>query len=335
MDNVPTYRTLQAKTNKALYYAAKKYGVEPSKNRKSFFGRHELQFLIDQDMAATPNLEVAESHHLAWILACICGLRPGAIARSKHRPNCYLRWEHIMIRRDPYDRRKFILKLTLPYMKGYQDLHKLEEGGDGSMEMVINPPQNPDNIPICPTYRLLIIAIRRGLLENYDTAKELLDDDRTNIRIKDEARHNLIFPSIKARGLEPDFSKPASVASLTTYLSQRATANGFAGNPSMYAIRRKAGTEVDRAEGRSTARRFLHHMPQSHVFEQSYEQGNYDLDVARIMYVFHNSYECHHTLCRSSLTQPFFHSLHGLSLHPNFSIWAIGMARTTELAARR
>ncbi|KAK3717424.1 hypothetical protein LTR37_005814 [Vermiconidia calcicola] len=296
LDHAPNYRTLQAKTNKALYFAAKnhlrtladystsRYGVEPSRYNKSYFGRHELQYLIDQDTAATSNILVAESHHLAWILACICGLRPGAIGRSRFRPNSYLRWEHIAITREPSDKHKFLLKLTLPFMKGFQDMSRLEQGGDGSMELTINPPENPDNIPICPTHRFIIIALRRGLLKSYTTFQELLEDDRVNILIKDEKRGDFIFPAVKPRGLELDLSKPASSASFSTYLNKRAVENGFSSNVSMYSFRRKAGTEVDRVEGRATARRFLHHAPQSTTFEKSYDQGNFDLDVARIMY---------------------------------------------------
>jgi len=237
-------------------------------------------------METTLNVEVAESHHLAWLLGCIGGLRPGAIGNNKHRPQAYLRWEHIKITRDENDKHKFILKLTLPYMKGFQDLNKLEQGGDGSLELTIMPPENPDNILICPTYRLLIIALRRGLLSSYATPIELLNDNRINITIKEEHRQDPVFYAVKQRGLELDTSspRPASSASFTTYLSKRASDHGFREGVTMYSFRRAAGTKVDRTMGRAAARRFLHHNPQSFTFEQSYENPTFDLDVGRIMY---------------------------------------------------
>ncbi|KAK5729971.1 hypothetical protein LTR17_011488 [Elasticomyces elasticus] len=282
----PTYRRLQAKTNPAMYGAAKKFGIQPAKYKKTYFGRHELQYLMDIDMDLSINIEVAESHHLAWNLAFVCGIRPGAIGWSTGRLESYLRWEHIRIRRSVDDPRKFVLFITLPFMKGHQDLDKLAPGDDGSLELTIEPPNIPDNIPICPTYRLLIIAHRRGVLRSPKTIEELLNGKGSNpvkIIFKPEALKQPIFSGVTPGGRELT-TKPASSASFSTYLSKRAADNGFPEGCTIYAFRGEVATKIDRMHGREVARRVLHHNPNSKTFEQSYDRGNYDLDVGRIAY---------------------------------------------------
>ncbi|KAK5702459.1 hypothetical protein LTR17_022292 [Elasticomyces elasticus] len=283
LDNPPGFRRLQAKTNPALYGAAQEYGVKPSNFKRTYFGRYELQYLMDKDLELTVNMEIAECHHLAWNLAYVCGIRPGAIGWHRGRPNSFLRWEHISIRRSVSDSKKFVLDLTLPFMKGHQDLDKLEDGHDGSLELTLEPPNNPDNIPICPTYRLLVIAIRRGLLKSYTTVDQLLNGKGEKIIFKPEALTQPIFFATKPGGYQLTRT-PASSSSFSSYLSKRASDNGFPDGCTIYSFRGELGTKIDRLKDRATARRVLHHNPNSKTFEKHHDKGNYDLDIGRIAY---------------------------------------------------
>jgi hypothetical protein len=284
LDHPPSYSKLQAMTNRALYYVAEKHGVRPGSKQKPYFGRPELQYLIDMDIASTP-VEVAESHHLLWTLAFICGIRPGAAGMSSHRPDNYLRWKNVIITRDLEDNHRFVSTWNFPNQKGYQDLSSKarETENNPSLELIVNPPNNSDNIPICPTYRLLIIALRRGLLASYTTVQELLSDDKAFIHIKPECLEQPIFYAVKHGGSALDKTRAASAKSFSTYMKLRTEHRGLE-TATIYAFRREFGTRIDRQVGRSAARRAMHHGPGSSTYEQYYERGNFDLDVGYLAY---------------------------------------------------
>ncbi|KAK4954833.1 hypothetical protein LTR10_007025 [Elasticomyces elasticus] len=284
LEKPPNYRRLQAKTNPALYYAAQKFGIKPSRYNKTYLGRYEILHLIDKELETMLNVEVSESHILAWCLAFICGIRPGAIGWVRGRNDSFLRWEHIKITRDPNNKCKFILEITLPFMKGFQDLSKSEEGLDGALELTVMPPNNADNIGLCPTYRMLITMLRRGLLVHYKNVQELLQDERFNILVKPEHLSKPVFYAVAPGGRALDTTKPASSSGFSEFLQRRADREGFPKGCTIYSFRRETGTRTDRAEGRVAARRLLHHGPQTTTFEKYYERGNYDLDIGRIAY---------------------------------------------------
>lgn len=119
------------------------------------------------------------------------------------------------------------MKLYLPFTKAFQDLHRLGSGGDGSLELKTMPPRNPDNIPICTTYHVMIMALQNAILEHYATPQELFNDDRINFMIKREHRKDPIMYAGKQGGRGLKTLKSASAASFSTYLSKRALENGF------------------------------------------------------------------------------------------------------------
>lgn len=159
------------------------------------------------------------------------------------------------------------MKLYLPFTKAFQDLHRLGSGGDGSLELKTMPPRNPDNIPICTTYHVMIMALQNAILEHYATPQELFNDDRINFMIKREHRKDPIMYAGKQGGRGLKTLKSASAASFSTYLSKRALENGFSANLTMYAFRRAAATQIDRTAGRDAVRRPLHHIPDSFTQE--------------------------------------------------------------------
>lgn len=72
-------------TNEVLQKAGRDYGVNRASKLKPYIGRMEIPQLIDMDSLATANIEVAENHHLAWCIACVCGVRPGSMGWAKER----------------------------------------------------------------------------------------------------------------------------------------------------------------------------------------------------------------------------------------------------------
>jgi hypothetical protein len=217
MKSPPTFRALQAHTNKALFFAVNKFGVNTDRRDKPFFGRHELRYLIDHDLEDTNAFDVAESHHAVWTLALVCGVRPGAIGFSTHRRGNYLRWKDLSINRDPEAPHKFQLTIEFPYMKGFQDASAIERGheNEGYLRLTLRAPDNPDNILLSPTYRILAIALKRGVLAQYNTIEELLTGTHVEVMIKLENLNDPIFLAATPGGRSLEPKMPASAAALT------------------------------------------------------------------------------------------------------------------------
>lgn len=97
----------------------------------------------------------------------------------------------------------------------------------GYLRLTIKAPQNADNIPLSPAYRLLAIALKRRLLARYHSANDLLQGREVNILIADKFLNHPVFPALSAHGLKLDFTKAASAHSFTDYLKKRAEDAGF------------------------------------------------------------------------------------------------------------
>jgi hypothetical protein len=86
---------------KALASAAKQYGlISTNLIAKSYVGLAELRQLIDLDTISSPNIDIAEGHHLAWCIGRICAVRPGSVGptdATRERSMMYLTWRDVDI----------------------------------------------------------------------------------------------------------------------------------------------------------------------------------------------------------------------------------------------
>jgi hypothetical protein len=98
-DRAPSRASLINQTNSTLQFAGRKYGVNRVAKGKVFLSRIELEILLEQDMVRSAYLPSTENHHLAWVLGCICGVRPGSIEWSYKREGQYLEWNDVVITR--------------------------------------------------------------------------------------------------------------------------------------------------------------------------------------------------------------------------------------------
>ena len=264
--------------NEILAYCAKELGVNSVPSFKPYFGRGELAHLIELDMLGTPSIVVAEQMHLVWCIGYVCGVRPGTIASAKHRPNHYLAWRDVEITRDRAYRGAFACKLTFRWLKGNREP---TQAVPRKLEMPISAPDSIDTLTFSITHRLLILLLRRKLLSKYSTFEELVNDNTFHIAIKPQHLDDPVFYSIAPRGLELT-TTPATSDGLSSYLSNRAQKHGYPSGCTMYAWRRKAGTQVAAVAGVEKAKVFMDHHPNSFIFEKHYDQGLYDLDVFAI-----------------------------------------------------
>ncbi|EON64493.1 hypothetical protein W97_03725 [Coniosporium apollinis CBS 100218] len=165
---LPSRVDYSASTEKCIRLMANEHGgFNTTPYNKVYFGRAELLDLLDADMDQTPNKAVAENHHLAWLFGLVCEVRPGTLGQIHRRPDHFLRWEDITISRDVSDDRKtFTVKVTFRWLKGNRDnLATMNK----RLKMTIRSPTTVTQIPLSIPHRLLVILIRRGLLEHHDS----------------------------------------------------------------------------------------------------------------------------------------------------------------------
>lgn len=74
---------------------------------------------MDFDLRETPCIELAECHHLAWVLGRLAALRPGSLGRPDHMGNRqlpYLVWRDVDIERTP-TKGAFYVRVTIRNLK--------------------------------------------------------------------------------------------------------------------------------------------------------------------------------------------------------------------------
>ncbi|KAL2070064.1 hypothetical protein VTL71DRAFT_14744 [Oculimacula yallundae] len=275
-DRAPSRARFLNTTNSVLQYAGRKYGVNRNVAEKAYLGRRELEQLLEADMFRCPLMALAESFHLAWVLGCVCGVRPGSMAYSDGRQDQFLTWRDIVITRGKVPG-LFDTKITFRYLKGNRD--DLE--ASDVMTFYINSPTLIQHISMSPPHRLLIMLLRRGFLQDHDSLESLLNGKEKLIRIKGIAMDRPILLAGGPRGLSVT-EKAMSAKSLYRYTLERTMAEGYGRGVGPYAWRRKAGTEVQRQQGTETAQKFMTHAAGSETFNKYYDQRAFDLPVFEI-----------------------------------------------------
>lgn len=293
----PAAHHFYKRTTETLQYIKSTIGFDKTQKKKNYLGLNELIQLIEYDvcndnfpeedstnspqMMYTPNIAVAEQQHVAWLLGYLCGIRPGSIAVSKFKSSSEtLSWKDIDIRRqltaDGIWHGQFLVKITFRYLKRTEDTKV--DGTDLRMT-ILSPNTNP---MLSLPHRLLVIALRRGLLRNYKSIEELMAGKEERVTFKPDALSLPVLYATSARGLFLQ-NRPARSQALTEYIRSRALWLGYEGSTTFYAWRRKFGTQIERAVGVEKARGAMAHAFSSKVYEQYYDQGLYDLDNTNIL----------------------------------------------------
>ena len=84
--DAPNMSKVFNKCTEALQFASRKRGIKARNSEAGQFSSitlPEIQSLIDSDLLATPCVELAECHHLAWCLGRVCALRPGSLGSQR------------------------------------------------------------------------------------------------------------------------------------------------------------------------------------------------------------------------------------------------------------
>ena len=261
----------------------KKMGVQTQEYKKPYFGKAELQIMIDDDMSQPiVKIQYVEQQHLAWIFGCICGIRPGSLGTHDSDESQYLRWKDITIRReitsDGHFEGRFSACISFKCLKS-RNIRVHRPNRYQQLRLTVRSARSPDHIPFSLPHRLLTILIRRGLLRDISSVEELFNNELMNVAIKPEAMDYPVF--LKSMSGQILLDSPLNTNGFSHYMKKVAIRCGL-GTGTMYAWRNKAATETARAVGPDKARMFLNHSAQSRTFEEYYDEAEYDLDVTAI-----------------------------------------------------
>ncbi|KAL2075184.1 hypothetical protein VTL71DRAFT_126 [Oculimacula yallundae] len=281
IDLKPT-RTQREFLENAMVVAGKRFGINTNpREDQVFLGRYELTQLLQIDTQRCVRLDFAENHHLTWVLACICGIRPGslgAVSAESRAEKLYPTWEDVKITRGPIAG-SFSLDIKFRVLKGENGPDNLDE--KVTLDFKITSPTHSDHLPLSPPHRLLAIALRRNLLANYETLDSLLSGQDYNILIKPERAAEPIMIGGRRRDFATN-PTPLTARYITSKFGKAARDAGYGIEVTMYAWRRKTATNTLRAVGADRARRALNHKRGTTTLGEHYEQGNFDLPVMAI-----------------------------------------------------
>ena len=166
----------------------------------------------------------------------------------------------------------FHCRLTLDHIdiKHSQDT---VEADSAPMEhpLVVNfPSPEPQNIVFSPAHRLLVIALRRNVLDGVTTLDELLSSELYNIRISTAHLDDVVFLAGTQKGEAVNPDRPMKAHAMTEHLQRRGTFMGYTTKLTWYAIRRRAATDMARRIGMKATRIFLGHTADSQTLERYY-----------------------------------------------------------------
>jgi len=260
--------------------AAEKRGINQSQQKRYFLGPYESGQMLKEDALRSARLDVDESHHLCWILAYICGVRPSSLAPGKpaNRNQYFPKWSDVKITRGTITG-SFNVDIQFRFLKHENDPKKAVEVV--VLPFQINSPVNIDNLPFSPAHRLLSIALRRGLLEKHTTFESLLRGTEFFIRVKPARADEPLFLAGRNRGLVSE-STPVKTNGITIKFQKAVKLSGYGLGVTLYAWRQRFATAVNRAVGADRARYAMNHAPGTKRMEKHYEKGNFNLLVMEI-----------------------------------------------------
>ncbi|KAH6950674.1 hypothetical protein DER45DRAFT_649192 [Fusarium avenaceum] len=226
-------------------------------------GTWEILQMMEFDLRETPCIELAECHHLAWVLARLAALRPGSLGRPDrvghlHLP--FLVWGNVQIERTTTVG-VFYVQMTIRNLKG--KTNNPETGHKYS------PLYCKTAFELSAPHRLLTIALRRGVLVGIETLDDLFTQPQRYILIKDEFKDQPILLAGGSRGLTVE-NKPMTSLALTEYLSLRGKKIGLLKSISFYSIRRNTAMDLSTKLGSDMARAIMAHDPDSTMMETYY-----------------------------------------------------------------
>ncbi|KAK5138098.1 hypothetical protein LTR08_004792 [Meristemomyces frigidus] len=266
------YRKIFNEMVQTMLYVQHTYGDPLRKKEKPWLGLAELRQLLDYEATNNRCIELSEQHQVLWCIGRVTALRPGSLCPSAR----YSRTQPLVWRDFTFTQGAkpgmFNCRLTLDHIdiKHSQDT---VTASSSPLEhpLVINlPSPEPQNIVFSPAHRLLVIALRRNVLDGIATLEDLLGSDLHNIRVSEAHLGDTVFLAGTPKGEAVDPKRPMKVHGMTDYLQGRGKLMGYTTKITWYAIRRRAATDMARRIGLNATRIFLGHTADSQTLERYY-----------------------------------------------------------------
>ncbi|SMQ45618.1 unnamed protein product [Zymoseptoria tritici ST99CH_3D7] len=255
-----------------MRYVQNKYGDVFKHADKTWLGLAELRQLLDYESYFNRCVELSEQHQILWCLGRVTALRPGSLCPTRYGRNDALIWRdwRFFVGKEPG---MFTSSLKLDHLsiKRANDPMQIGEGDSSSSALTLEfPSPKVENIVFSPTHRILVMALRRGLLEGINTIDELLAYDKDEIHIKPQHLDEIMFYRGTPKGLALDRPHPLAADQLTEYLGRRGKQIGYTQRITWYSIRRRAATDLAANIGVDLTRMLLGHAPDSRTLELHY-----------------------------------------------------------------
>lgn len=186
-------RRVYNEMTQAMRYVQHKYGDPLLRKEKTWLGLAELRQLIDYEMLNNRCIELSEEHQVLWCIGRITALRPGSLCPGKYARTEPLTWRNLQFSVGD-ELGKFNVRLTLDHIdiKHRADTLRCRGRWEAPKEhkaVIKMQAPEPQNLVFSPAHRLLVIALRRGILQGISNLEELLNWDREQVSL---ARENWI-----------------------------------------------------------------------------------------------------------------------------------------------
>ncbi|KAF5963133.1 hypothetical protein FBULB1_13609 [Fusarium bulbicola] len=214
---------------------------------RTLLGTWEILQMMDIDIRNTPCIELAECHHLAWVLGRVAALRPGSLAQSPKQTTDlpYLVWKDLTIERTSVIGR-FIVRLRIRNLKTNSIDPERAMRENRELLLTLQCPRGQLTFELSAPHRILTIAIK----------DEFLD------------KPVLLAGKKRGQGVEP--GKPMGSQALTDYIQLRAQDIGFIEHVTFYSLRRNTAGSLYHTIGPEKARAIMGHDPSSVILENYY-----------------------------------------------------------------
>ncbi|KAM0420799.1 hypothetical protein ACHAPT_011460 [Fusarium lateritium] len=270
----PSRSWINGKMTEMMRFLQKEVNIRSlrsSQLNRSRVGTWELLMMMDFDMRETPCIELAECHHLAWVIGRVAAVRPGSLAMpsrqgDRHLP--YLVWGDLDIQRTNVEG-MFYVKMLIRNLKT-NSVDPEKEVDDKTLALSFHSPKGQMTFELSAPHRILTIALRRGVLSGIDTLNDLFRGREKNIIIKDEFKDKPVLLKGAPRGMSVQPDQPMPTGALTEYLKLRGRKTGITESITFYSIRRNTAQELHRKVGADTTRAIMAHDPHSIAMEKYY-----------------------------------------------------------------
>ncbi|KAF4954412.1 hypothetical protein FGADI_5278 [Fusarium gaditjirri] len=278
-DDSISYQVLVHYRRSMCFWVLRKYperGIDPPKRchleaTMTEMMRYLQNQMMDFDLRETPCIELAECHHLAWVLSRLAALRPGSLGmpdrmEGRHLP--YLVWGDFQIERTS-SIGVFYVKMTIRNLKTNSfDPEKAHT--NQVLTISLNSPKGTTTFELSAPHRILTIALRRGVLVGIDNLDDLFNQRQRHILIKDEFKEKPVLLKGANAGRSVQEDQPMSSLALTEYLKLRGAKIGLTKSITFYSIRRNTAMDLVSNLGPDMARAIMAHEPDSIVMEKYY-----------------------------------------------------------------